>query len=102
LAGKEMRALNIDEAQAAEASIMGPVGCTSCGAGYKGRMGIFEIFNIDDEVRNMINENLTTPQLRRRARELGMRTLREDGIRKVLAGSTSAEEVIRVTMGDSD
>jgi type IV pilus assembly protein PilB len=65
-------------------------------------MGIFEIFNIDDEVRNMINDNLTTPQLRRRARELGMRTLREDGIRKVLAGTTSAEEVIRVTMGDSD
>ena len=64
--------------------------------------GIFEIFKVDDEVRHLINENLSTPQLRRRARELGMRTLREDGIRKVLAGVTSASEVISVTMSDAD
>ena len=63
---------------------------------------VVEIFKIDDEVRHLINEELTSPQLRRRARELGMRTLREDGIRKVLAGTTSAEEVLRVTMSDSD
>ena len=48
----------------------------------------------------MINENLTSPQLRKRARELGMRTLREDGIRKVQAGLTSPAEVISVTMSD--
>lgn len=65
-------------------------------------MGLFEIFEIDDEVRNMINDNLTTPQLRHRARELGMRTLREDGVRKILAGLTSADEVFHVTMGDSN
>jgi len=53
-------------------------------------------------VRHLINQNLSTPQLRRRARELGMRTLREDGIRKVLAGMTSASEVIGVTMADSE
>ena len=70
--------------------------------GYRGRQGIFEIFKVDDEVRHLINENLSTPQLRRRARELGMRTLREDGIRKVLAGVTSASEVISVTMSDAD
>jgi type II secretory ATPase GspE/PulE/Tfp pilus assembly ATPase PilB-like protein len=63
-------------------------------------MGIFELFNIDDEVRSLINTEQTTTQLRRRARELGMRTLREDGIRKILAGITSAEEVIHATMGD--
>ena len=62
----------------------------------------FEIFEIDDEVRRMINENLTSPQLRQRARELGMRTLREDGVRKVLAGLTSPEEVLNVTMGDAN
>ena len=65
-------------------------------------MGIFELFNIDDEVRGMINEGLTTSQLRRRARELGMRTLREDGIRKVLSGLTSGSEVVHATMGDFD
>ncbi|MBT8045189.1 MAG: type II/IV secretion system protein, partial [Verrucomicrobiae bacterium] len=80
-----------------------PEGCDMCrGIGYRGRMGIFELFKIDDEVRHLINEELTSPQLRRRARELGMRTLREDGIRKVLAGITSAEEVLRVTMADAD
>ena len=65
-------------------------------------MGIFEMFQVDDEVRQMINSNLTTGQLRRRARELGMRTLREDGIRKVLAGLTSANEVVHATMSDMD
>jgi type IV pilus assembly protein PilB len=65
-------------------------------------MGIFELFNIDDEVRSLINTEQSTNQLRRRARELGMRTLREDGIRKILAGVTSAEEVVHATMGDLD
>ena len=95
--------LNIDEAQLADSSICGPGGCDKCRqGGYKGRQGIYEIFEIDDEVRHLSNENLSSPQLRRRARELGMRTLREDGIRKVLAGITSAEEVIAVTMSDAD
>jgi len=103
LSDREMRTLNLDARQVAESSIMGPAGCEKCrDVGYKGRMGIFEIFNVDDEVRHLINQELTSPQLRRRARELGMRTLREDGIRKVLAGSTSASEVMRVTMSDSD
>ena len=65
-------------------------------------MSIVEIFKINDEVRGMINQQLTTPQLRKRARELGMRTLREDGIRKVLSGSTTADEVIESTMSDAD
>ena len=103
LSEQEMRMLNIDSAQLADSSVCGPVGCDVCrGGGYKGRQGIYEIFEIDDEVRHLINENLSTPQLRRRARELGMRTLREDGIRKVLAGITSAEEVISVTMADGE
>ena len=80
---------------------MKPVGCERCRQiGYKGRIGIFEIFVINDDVRHMINKRSATLLLRQRARELGMRTLREDGIRKVLAGLTSAEEVISVTVGD--
>jgi len=103
LSDREMRTLNLDAKQVAESEIMGAEGCDICRQiGYKGRMGIFEIFKIDDEVRHLINEELTSPQLRRRARELGMRTLREDGIRKILSGITSAEEVLRVTMSDSD
>ena len=103
LTDAEMRMLNIDPSRIADSTVMGPVGCDNCrNSGYRGRSGIYEIFNVDDEVRHLINENLSTPQLRRRARELGMRTLREDGIRKALAGSTSAAEVIAVTMSDSD
>src|SRR5690606_10742488 len=86
---RELRHLGLEASQLYNATIMGPKGCNKCrGAGFKGRMVIAEIFKIDDEVRNMINQQLTTPQLRKRARELGMRTLREDGIRKVLAGMT--------------
>ncbi len=103
LEDKELRALRLDASRTTEATVMGPVGCDKCRAnGFRGRMGIFELFTIDDEVRHMINENLTTGQLRRRARELGMRSLRDDGIRKVLAGLTSAQEVIHVTMSDFD
>ena len=81
---------------------MGAVGCDNCRhKGYRGRMGIFEVFEINDEVRFMINDRLSTMQLRQRARELGMRTLREDGVRKVLAGTTTAEEVVTATMGDA-
>lgn len=103
LTDKEMRALSLDASRMTEATIFGPVGCEKCrGGGFKGRMGIFEIFLIDDEVRQMINTGLTTTQLRRRARELGMRTLREDGIRKVLAGLTSGSEVVHATMSDAE
>jgi type II secretion system protein E len=99
----EMHALNIDWSQLSEATVMKGTGCDICKhLGYKGRMGIFEIFVIDDEVRHMINEKSSTVQLRKRAREMGMRTLREDGIRKVLAGMTTAEEVIAVTMSDAN
>jgi type IV pilus assembly protein PilB len=102
LSETEMRALRMDAGQMGEAQIMKPVGCDKCrGTGYKGRMGIFEIFIIDDEVRHMINKRSSTLLLRQRARELGMRTLREDGVRKVLGGLTSAEEVISITISDA-
>jgi type II secretory ATPase GspE/PulE/Tfp pilus assembly ATPase PilB-like protein len=97
----EMHALGLEASQLSGATPMKNVGCDACrGKGYRGRMGIFEIFEIDDEVRHMINNNASTTVLRQRARELGMRTLREDGVRKVLAGLTTAEEVITSTMSD--
>ncbi|MGH8047320.1 MAG: GspE/PulE family protein [Chthoniobacterales bacterium] len=97
----ELHTLGLEASQMTNAKPMKPVGCENCrGRGYKGRMGIFEMFVIDDEVRHMINNNASTIALRQRARELGMRTLREDGVRKVLAGLTTAEEVITTTMTD--
>ena len=57
---------------------------------------------IDDEARKLIYEKVSASVLRIRAREMGMRTLREEGARKVLAGLTTPEEVIRATVGDVD
>lgn len=76
-------------------------GCSKCAlTGYSGRKGIFEIFVITDEIQRMIFNKTSSTELRIRARELGMRTLREDGLRKVTAGITTIEEILRVTMGD--
>ena len=103
LTEREIRALRLDPNKLLDSNIMKPNGCGRCRqTGYKGRMVIVEIFKVDDQVRTMINEGLPTTQLKRRARELGMRTLREDGVRKVMAGSTTAQEVIEATSGDSD
>jgi len=97
----EIRQLNLDPEQLATAKFMAGRGCAECSnTGYRGRMGIFEIFVVDDEARKLIYEKVPASVLRNRAREMGMRTLREDGVRKVLAGLTTPEEVIRATVGD--
>ncbi len=78
-------------------------GCTKCSlSGYHSRKGLFEMFEINDEIQKMIFEKTGANALRIRAREMGMRTLREDGVRKIGAGITTIEEVMRVTMGDLD
>ena len=78
-------------------------GCDRCGkTGYKGRKGIFEIFKVDDTIQRLIFDHAPASVLRQRAREMGMRTLREDGMLKVSSGMTSLSEVLRVTMGDAD
>ena len=101
LSETEMRALRIEPSQMKDSQVMKAPGCDRCRhTGYRGRMGIFEIFIIDDDVRHMINKRTSTFLLRQRARELSMRTLREDGVRKVLSGLTSADEVISVTIAD--
>lgn len=99
----ELRALSLDANTLQSATVMKGRGCGDCSnTGCRGRFGIFEIFVIDDEARKLIYEKVPTSVLRSRAREMGMRTLREDGIRKVLAGLTTPEEVIRATVGDMD
>ncbi|MBI1841809.1 MAG: Flp pilus assembly complex ATPase component TadA [Verrucomicrobia bacterium] len=100
---KELEALGIDSAQAEKATFRKGKGCPDCNStGSRGRMGIFEVYVLNDESRRLINEKAPTAALRRQAREMGMRTLREDGSRKVVAGLTTADEVIRATTGDAD
>ena len=99
----ELRSLNIEPSQLAAAKCMKGKGCNDCSkTGCRGRMGIFEIFVVNDEARKLIYEKTPSSVLRIKAREMGMRTLREDGTRKVLAGVTTADEVIRATVGDAD
>ncbi|MBP5321446.1 MAG: type II/IV secretion system protein [Kiritimatiellae bacterium] len=73
-------------------------GCSTCnGTGYKGRKGVFEYLRVTDPIRDLINERRPTLFIRERARELGMRTLREDAVRNVLDGYTTVDEVLRYT-----
>ncbi len=74
------------------------VGCDKCSQiGYKGRIGIFELLELNEELRDLISRNPTLTKLRNVARETGMRALREDGMQKIAAGMTTVEEVMRVT-----
>jgi general secretion pathway protein E/type IV pilus assembly protein PilB len=102
-AESELRSLGLDPANISGANFMRGKGCSNCsGTGFRGRFGIFEIFVIDDEARKLIYEKVPSSVLRNRAREMGMRTLREDGVRKVIAGLTTPDEVFRATVGDVD
>lgn len=76
-------------------------GCAQCQhTGYRGRLGIFELMVINDDVRAAIMNNSDSSTIKSRAREHGMRTLREDGALKVIAGLTTVAEVTRVTRED--
>lgn len=73
-------------------------GCASCrNTGYRGRVGLFELLSIDDTLREPIQQQVAAAVLKRQAMGMGMQTLREDGIRKILSGQTTAQEVLRVT-----
>ncbi len=76
--------------------------CENClGLGYRGRMGIYEVLTIEDEVRKLIMNRADAATIKRAGQANGMRSLRDDGALKILAGSTSIEEVMRVTQEDS-
>jgi type IV pilus assembly protein PilB len=73
-------------------------GCSVCNdTGYKGRKGIFELLVISEAIRTLINERAPTVVLRQKAVELGMVTLREDGLRSIFEGDTTIEEVVKYT-----
>ncbi len=78
-----------------------PVGCRECrNVGYSGRMGIYELLVTDDNLRQLAHDRSSTWEIKKAAMAGGMKTLRDDGWLKVLAGSTSIEDVLRITKGD--
>lgn len=98
---KELYTIGMSEQDIAGATPMKGAGCPKCNErGYKGRRGVFELFVITEEVQEMIYGGATLVALRRKAREAGMRTMREDGQRKVASGMTTIEEVMGATVAD--
>lgn len=76
-------------------------GCPECSnTGYRGRIGIYELLNIDDEIRNLILAKTSAHIIKEKARERGMATLRDDGWKKVREGLTTVSEVVRVTTAE--
>ena len=99
---KLLNSLGIRPDQMSDASFMKGKGCLKCnGTGFRGRVGIFEMFNVNEELQSMIYEEASLVALRDKAREMGMRNMREDGIRKVIAGVTTPQEVLHATVSDS-
>lgn len=99
--GNELNILGVSEDQASSASFMHGTGCAKCGdSGFRGRKGVFEIFVVNQEIEEMIYHNVSIVELRKKAREMGMRSMREDGFRKVLAGVTTLDEVLMVTTAE--
>jgi general secretion pathway protein E len=75
-----------------------PEGCAGCNyTGYRGRVGIFELMLVDDDLRGMVSQNVDSKSIKQKAQQKGMHTLRTDGARKVLQGMTSVAEVMRAT-----
>ncbi len=99
----EIRLLDLDEDYIKNATFKKGRGCATCGnTGYKGRMGIYEIFVLGEEIQSLIYDKAASTVIRDAARKAGMRTLREDGLRKAAAGTTTLEEVLASTIGDSN
>jgi type IV pilus assembly protein PilB len=96
---KALIAAGFNHEEARTAKIFGPKGCPRClDRGYKGRVGLYEVMEISDEIRDLILAGASALDLRRKAIERGMISLRRSGLTKVIDGVTSLEEVIRETV----
>jgi general secretion pathway protein E/type IV pilus assembly protein PilB len=99
---REIRMLSLDEKMIKSSQFMKGKGCRECNnTGYRGRMGIYEIFSLNEEIVNLVYAKSSTNIIREAARRIGMRSLREDGLRKAAAGMTTLDEVIVTTVSDA-
>jgi len=90
--------LGLGEAPAATMSVYEPVGCGRCfGTGYLGRVGLYEVMQLDDDARDVITSGGLAADIRRQAAARGIHSIRQDGVEKVLDGTTSYLELLRVT-----
>ena len=90
--------LGVDPIEIADKQFYFGKGCAECGgSGYKGRQGLFELLLVNDSLRDLITAKAPTMVLKQKAIELGMRTLRDDGLRAIFDGATTVDEVLKYT-----
>jgi len=94
----ELETIGFRREEIPDLTVYGPMGCAACNKGYKGRVGLYELMEVTDEVSKAINAGVPEDQLRKTAIQEGMVTLREAGIEKVRQGVTSIEEVLKRTV----
>lgn len=95
--------LNISPKAAKEITFYEPVGCDECfNTGYKGRIAIFEVLEIEEPIRHLIMENVNSAEIQKKAEELGMNILVNDGIRRIKEGVTTIEEVLSVAYAEQE
>jgi type IV pilus assembly protein PilB len=96
-----LRDVGFTEEQIEQGGLMKGQGCGTCnGSGYKGRVALYEVMRFTDSLKEMVLQGASTAELKTAAIRSGMNSLRMSGIRKVLEGMTTTEEILRVTMAD--
>ena len=94
----ELRGIGLSPSDLGGRTVYRPVGCNECnGNGYRGRQGVYELLEMSSDLRDMTFNKKPTKDLRVKAIGEGMTTLQQDGVRKFLGGSTTIEEILRVT-----
>ncbi|MBW2740883.1 MAG: type IV-A pilus assembly ATPase PilB, partial [Deltaproteobacteria bacterium] len=94
----ELESMGFSKKEIPDLKIYGPKGCPTCaGTGYKGRVGLYELMEVTDEVAKAINANIPEDQLRKTAIQEGMNTLRDSGLTKIREGVTSIDEILKRT-----
>ena len=99
MSGQRWDNLGLGPAPTKRVKVYAPVGCPQCfGTGYRGRVGLFEVLVVDDQLRELVASGGGVLDIQRVAREKGVATLRDDGVEKVLSGATSYLELLRATV----
>jgi type IV pilus assembly protein PilB len=95
--------IGFNKEEAAKVKVYKPVGCNKChNTGYKGRIGLFEVMEVTDDIKDLILSRAQSKEIKKKAMQNGMLTLRRSGLKKIMDGVTSVEEVLRETIKDSE
>jgi type IV pilus assembly protein PilB len=95
--------IGFNEKEAQKATVYKPDGCSDCNnTGYKGRTGLFEVMEVSEDIKDLILARSNSKDIKKKAMQQGMTTLRQSGLVKIKAGITSVEEVLRETVKDSE